>query len=127
VDRKGLMVMRRNLDAFIRSDPTMITLVRTAKVQTSAGGWVKGTSTPIPAQQMRFVPFKRRMSDAVNNTQDGPLSLAEYILVGRYNVDVQKGDEFDYNGLHHSVTQIEPKTQDRAQTDRVTIALEIRD
>lgn len=127
MSKKGLLILRRNLDAFIKADPVMITFSRPVQVSTPAGGWKPGVPVTIPAQQLRFVPFKRRMSNDVQNTQDGPLQQGNYILVGRYNTDVKKGDEFSYNSLDYKVIQIEPKSDDRSQTDRVTIALEVRE
>src|SRR6266576_5544639 len=125
MDQQGLLILRRNLDAFIRADPVMVTFTRSTPVQTLTGSHTKGNPTPINPQQFRFVPFKRRLSKSISNTQDGPLSLTEYVLVGRHNVDVQKGDEFSHNNRNYKVTEIEPRTDDRSTTDRVTIALEV--
>lgn len=128
MDQKALPTLRRNLNEFINADPVMVSFARPAQVQNvSTGGWVRGAVSTLNPQQFRLVPFKRRMSDSIQNTQDGPLRLADYILVGRYNVDVEVGDEFTHNGLLYNVTEIEPKTDNRATTDRVTIALAIRD
>jgi hypothetical protein len=127
MDQQGLLILRRNLDAFIRADPVNVVFSRSTPVQTLAGGHTKGVPTQLASQQFRFVPFKRRLSSSINNTQDGPLSVTEYVLVGRHNVDVQKGDEFFHNSRNYKVTEIEPRTDDRSTTDRVTIALEVRD
>ncbi len=121
-----LLLRRRNLDAFIRADPVTITFSRPTQVNTGNGGWKPGTPTVLPPQQMRFVPFKRRLSDEIVNTQDGYQMYGEYVLVGRPNIDAEKGDEFDHNGLHYRVKDIEPKSDDRAQSDRVSLLLEVR-
>lgn len=127
MDKRGLKILRRNLDAFIKADPIEVTLSRPTKVDAGNGGWKPGIPVTLNPQQMRLVPFKRRVSDDVQNTQDGQLMLAPYILVGRYNIDVQKGDEFTHNDLSYRVHSIEPKSNDRTQTDRVTLVLEVRD
>lgn len=127
MDRTGLKILRLNLDAFIRADPVMITLSRPNKVATDNGSWTYGTPTPVDPQQMRLVPFKRRVSDDVKDTDDGQNKLANYILTCHYNVDAQPGDEFSHNNVNYRVRDIEPKTNDRTSTDRVTLILEVRD
>lgn len=122
----ALPILRRNLSAFISADPVSIVLTRSTQVKTLAGGTTKGMPVSLPPQQFRLVPFKRRLSNEIQNTQDGNLKLASYVLVGRYNVDVQRGDEFDHNGESYTVVDIEPKTNDRLNTDRVSCSLEIR-
>lgn len=118
---------RLNLDAFIKADPVDIVIKRSVVTQTLAGGQIKGPPTSLPSQQMRLVPFKRRVNKDVQNTQDGLLRVADYILVGRWNIDVQKGDEFSHGGLNYKVCDLEPKTLDRTGTDRVVCTLEVRD
>jgi len=127
MDKQGLKILRKNLDAFIKADPVQITLSRPTQVDTGNGGWKPGIPLTLNPQQMRLVPFKRRVSDDVQNTQDGQLMLATYILVGRYNVDAQKGDEFSHNDVNYRIHSVEPKSNDRANTDRVTLVLEVRD
>lgn len=128
MEQKALRILRRNLDAFIKADPVDVIFTRPTQVQNvSTGGWIKGTPVTLPPQQFRFVPFKRRLSDQTQNTQDGPLRLGDYIIIGKYSVDVEIGDEFGYNARNYRVKDIEPKTDDRSLTDRVTVSLEVRD
>ena len=127
MERYALLTLRRNLAEFISVDPVNISLVRTPQVfNPSTGSWTKGSPVTLNPQQFRLVPFKRRLSDTTQNTQDGALNVADYTIVGRYNVDVEKGDEFAHNGLNYRVIDLEPKSDDRSQTDRVVAALEIR-
>lgn len=123
----ALLALRRNLDAFIRADPVTLVLQRPNKIQTSAGGVITSDPAPLPPQQFRLAPFKRRQSNDIQNTQDGYLRLGEYVLVGRHNADVEKGDTFEYNNLIYRVREVEPRTDQRATTDRVSAALEVRD
>lgn len=119
LDLKGLRILRKNMDAFIRADPVEIALSRRVKVKTDAGGWVQGPPRVLDPQQFRIGWFTRRLSKSVENTAEGYISVQSYILIGRHNVDLLPDDEFDYNGDHYFVKEVEPKANDRANTDRV--------
>jgi hypothetical protein len=119
LDLKALPMLRKNLDAFIRADPLMISLARSVKIQTDAGGWVKGPPVILAPQQFRIGWFTRRLSKSVNNTAEGYISVQSYIIIGRWDVDLLRDDEFDYQGNHYIVDEVEPKTDDRTHTDRV--------
>ena len=100
---------------------------RYPKVDDGAGGWKKGPVQEIPPQTMRLVPYKRRLSSLTDHTSDGDIPNVQYSLVAPIDVDVQRWDEFTLNDAEYKVMGIEPKTQNRAISDRVTILIEIRD
>lgn len=120
LDRAGLRVLRLNLDAFITSDPITITLTRLTRVKTANGGFKKEAPAFIGPQTFRLTPFKRRLSNFTTNTQDGDIPRIEYIMTGRWDADIERWDEFTYNGDQFMVVSIERKSDDRAHTDRVT-------
>ena len=124
MDLKALPLLRRNVDAFIKADPVELVLNRVQRVPTAAGGYTEETYDT-PPQQFRLVPFKRRLTNQEANTQDGPIPHLDYVLVGRYNVDVEKGDFFDLNGDRWRVVGVEPNTDRRSRTDRVSAQLEV--
>lgn len=125
LDLKALPVLRKNMDAFIRADPLDIVLVRTEKKRTVSGGYVQVAPTPLPPQQFRLVPFKRRLSNFVARTDDGEIPGEDWVLVGRINVDIQRDDTFTYNGDEYRIISIEPKTDDRSKTDRVVAEVQM--
>lgn len=124
MDKRALLMLRRNIDAFIKADPVTIALNRITKVETPAGGFTEESYDILP-QEFRLVPFKRRLTQQEVNTQDGPIPHLAYVLVGRYNVDVEKGDFFDLNGDRWRVVGVEPNTDRRDRTDRVSAELEV--
>lgn len=128
MDITNLRILRKNLEAFIKADARSITLYRKVKVDSGAGSWVWSDSAEmINPQTFRLVPQKRRLSDLIENTQDGPIPSIQYVLVGYWDANVSRGDEFSINGTHYRVVAIEPHTNERAFTDRVVAQLEVRD
>lgn len=125
LDLKALPVMRRNMDAFIRADPAMITIQRYPKVKV-AGGYRKGALVTLSPQEFRIGWFKRRLYDFQNNTASGNVPVMTYMLIGRWTVDLLRDDEFDFAGDHYRVDSVEPKTNDRTRTDRVVGILEVQ-
>lgn len=119
-----LKVMRRVVQGFIRADEIEIIFTRPTKVQSDSGGWTEGSPIVLDAQKFRVVPFKRRLVHQEANTQDGAIPLVPYVLVGRPDVDVQRDDEFDWNGKHCKVVGVEAMTVD--DSDRVSVEFEAR-
>lgn len=120
MDIKALPLLRKNLDSFIRADPVNISLVRSRKQKTPAGGYIKEAAITLNPQQFRLVPFQRRLFEFTNPGQvSGYVPNLRYALIGRWNVDILRDDEFDYNGDHYKVVSVEPKTNARSTTDRV--------
>jgi len=127
MDTIELKVMRRQLDAFIQADPRTIVFTRQTKVDSGAGGWVQGPEVHTNPQQFRLVPFKRRLTQQEQNTQDGDVPLIPYVLVGYWNSDVERDDLFTLSGIYYEVIGVEPKiASDRSQADRVVCELEVR-
>jgi len=123
LDIKGLNVLRRNAEAFIRADPIMVTLERTTKVESGAGGFVKSGPTALPPQRFRLVPWKRRLTDFTARTANGAIPVTQYALVGNVRVDINRDDRFTYQGDVYIVDSLEPKTADRSRSDRVVALL----
>lgn len=122
-----LKMQRRVLMEYIDTDPVWISFRRYPRVDDDAGGWRKGPVQNVPAQKFRLVPYKRRLTNLTDHTADGDIPNVQYSLVGTPDTDVQRWDEFTYNGAEYKVMGIEPKTQIRIISDRVTILIEIRD
>lgn len=126
MNRVELIVRRRLLKAFIDAQPVDITLVRRVRVETPAGGWTLEEPAEVPPQRFRLVPFKRRLTHQTEDNQDGSFPRLPYVLVGNWNADVQREDEFDMNGHRYRVVDLEPNSHDRTQNDRITVELELR-
>lgn len=125
LDLKAMPTLRQNMQEFIMSDPISIVLSRPTLIKTNAGGYVKGQPTPIVRQHFRLVPFKRRLTSMQVVTNEGETSRLKYVLVGRWNANIRRDDEFEMNGDSYRVVSIEPKSEDRSRTDRIMVEVEI--
>jgi len=122
-----LRMQRTVMAEYINADPVTISFRRYPKLDDGAGGWIKGPVQNVAPQVMRLVPYKRRLTNLTDHTADGDIPNVQYSLVATIDVDVQRWDEFTLNGAEYKVMGVEPKTQNRAISDRVTILIEIRD
>lgn len=107
------IMARRQIEALIKADPIMVSFRRRAKIAIHGGGWRYGAETPITPQEVTLIPFKRRMTEFLNNTELGNVPDLPYVLLGRWNLDVQRGDQFSYGGDEFEVQTIDLDTEVR--------------
>jgi len=119
VSRIERVMGRRQIEALILADPIDIVLIRREKIPAPGGGWRWGPSTPLDPQQVTLIPFKRRMTEFLVNTEMGEVPDLPYVLVGRWNLDIERDDTFTYNGDQFEVKTIDIKEEIRiaAQVD----------
>lgn len=97
-------IERRQIWAFVLSEPHQIQLLRPRRVETSSGGVTLAGNETLPEQTFRLVPFKRRLTREWGFTREGEaMQLVEWILVGAYDADVQRKDHFWLNNWHYEV------------------------
>ena len=113
VEQVERIMARRQINALILADPIDIILTRRAKVPVPGGGWRFGPPAPLDPQQVTIIPFKRRMSDALVGTELGEVVDLPYVVVGRHDLDIQRGDIFIYNGDKFEVKNVDLKTEVR--------------
>lgn len=107
--RTELIMARRQINALIQSDPTQIVLTRTTMVADGAGGFKKGPQVVLDPQTITIVPFKRRMSEMLINTELGDVVEYPYIVLGYPTLDIQREDTFTWNGDSFSVHAVDIK------------------
>lgn len=114
-----LIMARRQIDEMIKTDPVQVTFRRKVKTETADGGYTMSGPQPLQRgpQQARLIPFKRRMTEFLANTEVGELPNLPYVLLGRYNLDVQRGDLFTVDG-----EEFEVKTLDISEREVKTLA-----
>lgn len=122
-----LAARRRNLAAFISADPISVEFQRYPQVSDGAGAWTKGSVVNVPAQTGRLVPYKRRLASLSDDIPAGDIPNVQYSLVGPWNMDVERWDEFAYNGAWYKVTGMEPNSERTEFNDRVTVLVQLRD
>jgi hypothetical protein len=103
-----ILVQRRLTSAYLKAEPIDVVFQRPTMINTPAGGMAQGTPTPIPAQRIRLIPFKRRLVELTRDTPDGNIIKEGYVVMGEPDLDIQAADEFTYNGGHYEVVSIEP-------------------
>jgi hypothetical protein len=104
---------RRQVRQLIHDDPVTIVLHRREKIDTHGGGWKWGAETDLPPQTVALIPFKRRMTDFLVNTELGNVPKLPYTFLGNYDLDIQPDDWFDHNGDKFQVKTIDLKTEIR--------------
>lgn len=129
MDNTMIPELRKILREFILADERRIILQRPTFAETATGGYVKGNFVAQPEQSFRMVPYKRRLTDLVKMKDEGEIPNIPYILVGFWNCNLQRMDEFFLEGAYYRVQALEPHTGDgqnldaRAHTDRVVAQL----
>lgn len=127
MDKQMAGPLRKVMAAFIRADSRSIVLRRPSHEKTDTGGFRKSGFVPLPAQDFRLVPYKRRLTDMVRNMQNGEIPNLLYVLVGFHNADVQRNDEFELDGAYYRVQGLEPHTAVEEYTDRKVAQLMVLD
>lgn len=123
MDQTMTKQLRKVMAAFLKADGRSITLQRPEFTRTDAGGYVKGNYTALPPQLFRLVPYRRRLTDLTTPTADGEVPTIPYALIGVYNSNIQRMDEFELDNVFYRVQGLEPHTNDRVHTDRVVAQL----
>lgn len=126
MERIGLSILRFNMKVFIAADYRDITIERPTKTATNAGSWVEGNPELIAPQRFRLIPAKRRHSNPEVDSQDGDIPVQDWTMIGYWDSNIQRDDEFELNGDRYKVVAITPDTGEREFTDRVTAQVEIR-
>lgn len=104
---------RRQIDALIKADPIGVIFHRRAKVPTPGGGWRYGPEVLLDTQQVTLIPFKRRMTEFLVNTELGEVADLPYVLLGRWDLNILPGDWFIYDGDKFEVKTIDLKDEVR--------------
>jgi hypothetical protein len=110
---------RRQIQALIKADPEKVIIYRSSRVSAPGGGWRQGPLTPLPEQEITLIPFKRRMTEFLVNSELGDLPDLPYIMVGYHHLDVQRDDQFTWRGDTFVVKTVDIKEEVRiaAQVD----------
>jgi hypothetical protein len=109
-----LAIQRQLTAAFIAADYIQVTLMRSVWTSDGAGGEVKGASAPIAPQKARLIPQSDGASSGPSQgrlTSDGEIVQPSYMLMGSYQFDVQRWDQFTVDGRRYEVVFINENRQ----------------
>lgn len=104
---------RRQIQAIIAADSISVILYRSPKISDGAGGFKLGPPVPLEPQTAALIPFKRRMTEFLVNTEMGDVPDLPFVLLGMPTLNVERGDTFTWLGDHFKVETIDIKTNVR--------------
>lgn len=105
------IMARRQVNQLILDDPEMIVFIRTEKIKQLDNSYVDGPPLPLPPQQVCFIPFKRRLTESIINSEFGEIPGQPYVLLGRYTLDIERDDEFTWQGDKYIVKSLDVKKE----------------
>ena len=111
LSRLELLMARRQIEAMILADPEMIPFQRTTLVKQGDNSWVETGPTPIKPQQVCFIPFKRRLVEGIEGSEFGEIPNQPWVLLGRWNLDIERNDSFTWQGDEYNVVELDIKKQ----------------
>lgn len=127
MDQRMTKALRKVMTEFIKADGRSIRLQRPSLERTPTGGFRKAAWEVKPEQTFRLVPYKRRLTDLVKQMADGEIPHILYVLVGYWDADVERMDEFELDGAYYRVMGLEPHTAVESITDRKVAQLVVLD
>lgn len=109
MNQTEMLMRRRNVGAHIDADPVSIQFSRKGpSTRTAAGGLVPGVTSTLAPQRAAIIQGKRRYDPGLVNAEPGEIPDTQYLLLGRYNLDVQVDDTFFWRGDRYKVVGIHP-------------------
>jgi hypothetical protein len=109
ITKPELELQRKLTLAFIAADPQTITILRPARTDDGAGGTVTGASTPLPPQTFRLLP--QEDGATARTTAEGQTATPEYALLGRWDANLKRFDEFLIEGRRYQIVFITENRQ----------------
>lgn len=106
----GELEMQRRLTlGFLAADSREITIQRRPRTSDGAGGTVAGDPVSLPPQDFRLLPSEDGAT--ARTTAEGETATPEYMLLGRWDADLQRFDEFEIDGRRFQVIFITENRQ----------------
>ena len=88
---------------FIDENPIAVTLMRSARVKTTAGGWSELPPVAQAAQTGRLIYSGNKGDNVERTLADGSVLVITHRLVFMPGANVQRGDYFDHDGHRYRV------------------------
>ena len=103
-----LKMQRKQVAAWRDARPTKLVLTRYTRQADGAGGWTEAAPRTLDSQTFRIVVFKRRLTQFMDNIEEGEVANLSYTLVGKPDADIEKGDTFVHDGNTYKITAVDP-------------------
>lgn len=92
--------------AFIAADSVIIILERWTRVPDGAGGFISSPVSQIP-QRFRLIP--QEDGATARTTAEGETATPEFMLMGAWDCNMQRFDEFELNGIRYQIAYIDDR------------------
>lgn len=102
-----LKAQRRISRAFIDADSRSVVLLRGAFTSDGAGGKIRGEGVPLAAQRMRLIP--QEDGATARTTAEGETATPEYMLMGEWDADMERFDEFELDGVRYQIVYVDDR------------------
>lgn len=104
-----LELQRRLTLGFLLADAQQIILQRPVRTSDGAGGTVVSSTISLPPQTFRLLPSEDGAT--ARTTAEGETATPEYMLLGRWDADLERFDEFQIGGRRFQVVFITENRQ----------------
>lgn len=100
-----LKVLRRQTEAFIAENPTSIVMKRSVRTPNGKGGYTI-VVTDQASQVFRIIP-QQRSGHLSSRGIDGTVIKPEYVLIGKWDANVNNNDTFTFGGREYLVDHVQ--------------------
>ena len=102
-----LKAQRRISRAFIDADGRDVILLRSPRLDDGAGGFSLGPSVPQGPQRLRLLPQEDGATE--RTTAEGETATPQYMLMGPWDANMQRWDEFELDGIRYQIVYIDDR------------------
>ena len=106
MDQLEMEMQLQITEKFIAADASQVTMLRSTRVSDGAGGTVSQDEAPVTVDPVtvRMIPRSDRTSELV--LADGRVLRPEFAVLAMPDVDIQRYDEFLWNGVRWQVASV---------------------
>lgn len=104
-----LAIQRQLTKAFIEADVRPVVLVRSTWSPDGGGGSIKADPVSLAPQRMRLIPLGDGAQERFNS--NGEEVRPSYKLLGTYDADMERWDEFTMNGSRYEIVWVNENRQ----------------
>jgi len=107
---------------FIEADASQVTMLRSTRNNDGAGGFILENEVPVTPEPItiRMIPRSDRTPELA--LADGRILRPEFAILGMPDVDIQRYDEFFWDGVRWQVAHVHPLPVYEKKGDVVRIA-----
>lgn len=114
-----LDVQRRLTKAFIDESPESVVLQGFDKESNGSGGFRLTPQPPRDPQVMRLIPISTTAFERL--TLDGAAVTPQFVLMGEFNCEMQRGDKFELDGKRYEIVHIQEKHEYQKKGETVLL------